>query len=171
MNVSWTRGNQAQPGQCSSFGVPYGSRTRVAAVKEKPPIVIQWKLAAWIALYALQRLTGIVIGLLMDSRLPSGFSICGTTDFDALSGSRPSSESTRPVLLPRGFRSNQGQAYVARKRGQCFSPPSNLRQTCDKTPLKQVASGKNRWRRVVWHPVDDCNWSVVNWLISKRDRG
>ena len=32
------------------FGVPYGSRTRVAAVKEKRP-VIQRNLAAWIALY------------------------------------------------------------------------------------------------------------------------
>ncbi len=29
----------------------YGSRTRVAAVKEKRPIVIQRNLAAWIALY------------------------------------------------------------------------------------------------------------------------
>jgi hypothetical protein len=35
----------------AEFGVPYGSRTRVAAVKEKGPIVIQWNLAAWIALY------------------------------------------------------------------------------------------------------------------------
>ena len=34
-----------------SIGVPYGSRTRVAAVKEKGPIVIQGNLAAWIALY------------------------------------------------------------------------------------------------------------------------
>ena len=33
------------------FGVPYGSRTRVAAVKEKGPVVIQRNLAAWIALY------------------------------------------------------------------------------------------------------------------------
>jgi hypothetical protein len=33
------------------FGVPYGSRTRVAAVKEKGLIVIQWNFAAWIALY------------------------------------------------------------------------------------------------------------------------
>jgi hypothetical protein len=33
------------------FGVPYGSRNRVAAVKEKRPIVIQWSLAAWIAFY------------------------------------------------------------------------------------------------------------------------
>ena len=33
------------------FGVPYGSRTRVAAVKEKRPMVIQRNLAAWIALY------------------------------------------------------------------------------------------------------------------------
>jgi hypothetical protein len=32
------------------IGVPYGSRTRVAAVKEKRPIVIQWNFAAWIAL-------------------------------------------------------------------------------------------------------------------------
>src|SRR5437867_1858931 len=34
-----------------NVGVPYGSRTRVAAVKEKRPIVIQWNFAAWIALY------------------------------------------------------------------------------------------------------------------------
>jgi len=33
------------------LNVPYGSRTRVAAVKEKRPIVIQQALAAWIALY------------------------------------------------------------------------------------------------------------------------
>jgi hypothetical protein len=33
-----------------NVGVPYGSRTRVAAVKEKRPIVIQWNFAAWIAL-------------------------------------------------------------------------------------------------------------------------
>jgi hypothetical protein len=33
------------------IGVPYGSRTRVAAVKEKGPIVIQGNSAAWIALY------------------------------------------------------------------------------------------------------------------------
>jgi len=33
------------------FGVPCGSRTSVAAVKEKRPMVIQWNLAAWIALY------------------------------------------------------------------------------------------------------------------------
>jgi len=31
------------------IGVPYGSRTRVAAVKEKRPAVIQRNLAAWIA--------------------------------------------------------------------------------------------------------------------------
>jgi len=35
----------------AEFGVPYGSRTRVAAVKEKRPGVIQANLAAWIALY------------------------------------------------------------------------------------------------------------------------
>jgi hypothetical protein len=40
------------------FGVPYGSRTRVAAVKEKGPIVIQWNLAAWIALYRTSRTHG-----------------------------------------------------------------------------------------------------------------
>ena len=34
-----------------SCGVPYGSRTRVAAVKEKRPLVIQRNFAAWIALY------------------------------------------------------------------------------------------------------------------------
>ncbi len=33
------------------FGVPYGNRTRVTAVKEKGPMVIQWNFAAWIALY------------------------------------------------------------------------------------------------------------------------
>ena len=33
------------------IGVPYGSRTRVAAVKEKRPIVTQWNLAAGVALY------------------------------------------------------------------------------------------------------------------------
>ena len=32
-------------------GVPYGSRTRVAAVKEKRITVIQCNFAAWIALY------------------------------------------------------------------------------------------------------------------------
>ena len=32
-------------------GVPYGSRTRVAAVKEERFIVIQRNFAAWIALY------------------------------------------------------------------------------------------------------------------------
>ena len=35
------------------FGVPYGSRTRVAAVKEQRPIVIQRNFAAWIALYGI----------------------------------------------------------------------------------------------------------------------
>jgi hypothetical protein len=34
-----------------NVGVPYGSRTRVAAVKEKGPIVIQRNFAAWVALY------------------------------------------------------------------------------------------------------------------------
>jgi hypothetical protein len=40
------------------FGVSYGSRTRVAAVKEKQPIVIQRNLAAWIALYRTSRTHG-----------------------------------------------------------------------------------------------------------------
>ncbi len=40
------------------IGVPYGSRTRVAAVKEKRPIVIQGNLAAWIALYRTSRTQG-----------------------------------------------------------------------------------------------------------------
>ena len=40
------------------YGVPYGSRTRVAAVKEKRPIVIQRNLAAWIALYRTSRTQG-----------------------------------------------------------------------------------------------------------------
>jgi hypothetical protein len=33
-----------------NIGVPYGSRTRVAAVKERRPIVIPRNFAAWIAL-------------------------------------------------------------------------------------------------------------------------
>ena len=41
-----------------TVGVPYGSRTRVAAVKEKRPIVIQCNLAAWIALYRTSRTHG-----------------------------------------------------------------------------------------------------------------
>ncbi|MDX6575044.1 MAG: hypothetical protein QOE96_997 [Blastocatellia bacterium] len=41
-----------------NVGVPYGSRTRVAAVKEKRPIVIQRNLAAWIALYRSSRTHG-----------------------------------------------------------------------------------------------------------------
>jgi len=51
----WTfldpRKNRGMPASSWEFGVPYGSRTRVAAVKEKRPIVIQWNLAAWMALY------------------------------------------------------------------------------------------------------------------------
>jgi len=42
----------------AGFGVPYGSRTRVAAVKEKRPIVIQGDFAAWIALYRTSRTHG-----------------------------------------------------------------------------------------------------------------
>jgi hypothetical protein len=42
-----------QPNSATALevGVPYGCRTRVAAVKEKRPIVIQRNFAAWIALY------------------------------------------------------------------------------------------------------------------------
>ena len=43
--------SQPDSTKCLGIGVPYGSRTRVAAVKEKRPIVIQPNLAAWIALY------------------------------------------------------------------------------------------------------------------------
>ena len=42
----------------SESGVPYGNRTRVAAVKEMRPIVIQRNLAAWIALYRTSRTDG-----------------------------------------------------------------------------------------------------------------
>ncbi len=41
-----------------SNGVPYGNRTRVAAVKEKRITVIQGNLAAWIALYRTSRTQG-----------------------------------------------------------------------------------------------------------------
>jgi len=44
-------GNHAVPRNVQSIGVPYGSRTRVAAVKEKRITVIQRNFAAWIALY------------------------------------------------------------------------------------------------------------------------
>jgi hypothetical protein len=54
-------------GSSRSFGVPYGSRTRVAVVKEKRPMVIHGNLAAWIALYALEGLTERLLGLLVDS--------------------------------------------------------------------------------------------------------
>ena len=65
------------------FGVPYGSRTRVAAVKEKPPMVIQRNLAAWIALYRTLRthryaywtLSGLAIGI--------GFLNLLITDFES----------------------------------------------------------------------------------------
>ena len=53
--VHWGCGNRGVCicwlGSEFKFGVPYGSRTRVAAVKEKRPLVIQRNLAAWIALY------------------------------------------------------------------------------------------------------------------------
>jgi hypothetical protein len=52
-----------------SIGVPYGSRTRVAAVKEKRPIVIQWNFAGMDSnLPHLEGLTGRLIGPLMDAR-------------------------------------------------------------------------------------------------------
>src|SRR5215510_8512586 len=41
----------SMPRDRRNFGVPYGNRTRVAAVIEKRPIVIQRNSAAWIALY------------------------------------------------------------------------------------------------------------------------
>jgi hypothetical protein len=50
------------------FGVPYGIRTRVAAVKEKRPIVIQRNFAAWIGLYRTLRIRETLIGRLMDVR-------------------------------------------------------------------------------------------------------
>src|SRR5258705_9942947 len=46
------------PANAEENGVPYGSRTRVAAVKEKGPIVIQCNFAAWIALYRTSRTHG-----------------------------------------------------------------------------------------------------------------
>src|SRR5713226_9064653 len=42
----------------AEFGVPYGNRTRVTAVKERRPIVIQRNFAAWIALYRTLRTHG-----------------------------------------------------------------------------------------------------------------
>jgi hypothetical protein len=52
-----------------NIGVPYGSRTRVAAVKEKRPIVIQRNFPAWIALYrTLEDSRETLIGLLIDPR-------------------------------------------------------------------------------------------------------
>jgi hypothetical protein len=49
-------------------GVPYGSRNRVAAVKEKRPIVIQGGLRVMDSTLPLQGLTGTLIGLVVDSR-------------------------------------------------------------------------------------------------------
>jgi hypothetical protein len=51
VDVAGRSGNRSDPVNGQEFGVPYGSRTRVAAVKEKGPIVIQCNFAAWIALY------------------------------------------------------------------------------------------------------------------------
>jgi hypothetical protein len=57
---------------------------------------------------------------------------------------------------------------AARKWRPVFqSAHGELRQSCDKNIGQQVALGKNKWRRVVWHSVDDRNWSVVNWLIRR----
>jgi hypothetical protein len=44
--------------RASNVGVPYGSRTRVAAVKVKRPIGISRDVAAWIALYRTCRTHG-----------------------------------------------------------------------------------------------------------------
>src|SRR6185503_13171587 len=52
----WTRGeNRISCKFIDSFGVPYGNRTRVAAVKEKRFVGIQRKPAAWIARQGSQR--------------------------------------------------------------------------------------------------------------------
>ena len=69
LDSQWTRVEMLRPTFTfeKNVGVPYGSRTRVAAVKEKRPVVIQRNLAAWIALMALQGLTGTVVGPLMDA--------------------------------------------------------------------------------------------------------
>jgi hypothetical protein len=64
MNVSLkvSRNENSQPAaDCNLltlFGVPYGNRTRVAAVKEKRPVVIQKNFAAWVALYRTPRTHG-----------------------------------------------------------------------------------------------------------------
>ncbi len=50
LNVSIDKNRQLTVPLLSVFGVPYGSRTRVAAVKEKRFTVIQVNLAACIAL-------------------------------------------------------------------------------------------------------------------------
>ena len=62
------RDAQSNRKNAQEVGVPYGNRTRVAAVIEKRPILIQRVLAAWIALDALDKLTGTLIGPLMDAR-------------------------------------------------------------------------------------------------------
>jgi hypothetical protein len=54
------------------IGVPYGSRTRVAAVKAKRITVIQRNFAAWIALYRTSRTHGNSYWTLMDARLLFG---------------------------------------------------------------------------------------------------
>ncbi len=51
MDVSGRARTSRGPANAWKFGVPYESRTRVAAVKEKRFTVIQGNLAAWIALY------------------------------------------------------------------------------------------------------------------------
>src|SRR5687767_6928608 len=56
------------------FGVPYGSRPRVAAVKENGPIVIQSNLAAWIALYRSSRTHGYAYWTFNGPCFPLGIS-------------------------------------------------------------------------------------------------
>ena len=49
MDPYWTLGENGLVVNVDSIGVPYGNRTRVAAVKEKRFEGIQRKPAAWIA--------------------------------------------------------------------------------------------------------------------------
>ena len=67
-----------------SIGVPYGSRTRVAAVKEKQPNVIQRNLAAWIALYRTSRTHGNAYWTFNGRALATGFINLLTTDFKSV---------------------------------------------------------------------------------------
>jgi hypothetical protein len=63
------------------IGVPYGSRTRVAAVKGKRAVVIQGNSAAWIALYRTSRTHGYAYWTLNGRARSAGFPNPLTTDF------------------------------------------------------------------------------------------